>query len=75
MHQTADLLEIQDDAELTALVGEPIQRVKDKVRTSLHELDRAVAGRLTVLPGRHQRRRGPLRRVAQGRPGRAVWRT
>ena len=40
MHQTADLLEIRNDAELTALVGEPLQRVKDKVRTSLHELDR-----------------------------------
>lgn len=34
-------VEITTEDELTALVGEPIQRVKDKVRTSLHELDRA----------------------------------
>jgi PPOX class probable FMN-dependent enzyme len=32
--------EITTDDELTALVGEPIQQVKDKVRTALHELDR-----------------------------------
>ena len=32
--------EITTDDELTALVGQPIQRVKDKVRTALHELDR-----------------------------------
>lgn len=32
--------EITTDAELTALVGEPIQRVKEKVRPALHALDR-----------------------------------
>jgi PPOX class probable FMN-dependent enzyme len=33
--------EITTIDELNDLVGEPLQRVKDKVRTSLHELDRA----------------------------------
>jgi PPOX class probable FMN-dependent enzyme len=32
--------EITDPDELTALVGEPIPRVRDKVRTALHDLDR-----------------------------------
>ena len=38
--QIAGIDEITTDAELTALIGEPIQRVKDKVRPALHELDR-----------------------------------
>lgn len=33
--------EITTDEELTALIGEPVQRVRDKVRPALHELDRA----------------------------------
>src|SRR3954452_20996771 len=32
--------EITTVEQLTALVGEPLQRVKDKVRPALHELDR-----------------------------------
>ena len=32
--------EITNEAELIALVGEPNQRARDKVRPSLHELDR-----------------------------------
>jgi PPOX class probable FMN-dependent enzyme len=32
--------EITTDAELTALIGEPIPRVRDKVRPALHALDR-----------------------------------
>ncbi|MFT4165329.1 MAG: pyridoxamine 5'-phosphate oxidase family protein [Microlunatus sp.] len=38
--QIAHADEISTCAELTALVGEPIQRVRDKVRPVLHELDR-----------------------------------
>jgi PPOX class probable FMN-dependent enzyme len=41
MTDTAAVIEITAPAELTDLVGEPVQRVRDKVRTSLHELDRA----------------------------------
>jgi PPOX class probable FMN-dependent enzyme len=33
-------MEITTVAELEALVGEPLPRVRDKVRTSLHDLDR-----------------------------------
>jgi len=40
VHQTPELLEITTDAELTDLVGEPLPRVRDKVRTALHALDR-----------------------------------
>jgi hypothetical protein len=36
-----DLVEITTDAELTELVGTPTRRVAEKVRTRLHELDRA----------------------------------
>ncbi len=32
--------EITSDAELTALVGEPTDRARDKVRSELHDLDR-----------------------------------
>jgi hypothetical protein len=35
------LVEVTSAEELAALVGEPIPRVADKVRTRLHELDRA----------------------------------
>lgn len=38
--QIASTDEITTDAELTALIGEPIQRVRDKVRPVLHVLDR-----------------------------------
>lgn len=31
--------EITDQADLTALIGEPLPRVRDKVRTALHPLD------------------------------------
>jgi PPOX class probable FMN-dependent enzyme len=41
MTDIAAVIEITAPAELTDLVGEPVQRVRDKVRTSLHELDRA----------------------------------
>jgi PPOX class probable FMN-dependent enzyme len=40
MDLTTRAAEITTDAELTALIGEPIPRVKNKVRTRLHELDR-----------------------------------
>jgi PPOX class probable FMN-dependent enzyme len=33
--------EITTEEELTALIGEPLPRVRDKVRPALHELDRA----------------------------------
>lgn len=32
--------EITDEAQLTALIGEPLPRVRDKVRPTLHPLDR-----------------------------------
>jgi PPOX class probable FMN-dependent enzyme len=38
---TAGMVEITTPGELTELVGEPIPRVAHKVRTSLHEVDRA----------------------------------
>ena len=55
---------VRDESELTALIGEPVPRVRDKVRTHLHELDIAwlraspfclvatsdVAGRCDVSP-------------------------
>jgi uncharacterized protein len=39
-----ELVEITSVDELSALVGEPTQRVADKVRTRLHELDRVWLG-------------------------------
>jgi uncharacterized protein len=41
MSNTAELVEITTLGELTELVGEPVPRVANKVRTSLHEVDRA----------------------------------
>jgi PPOX class probable FMN-dependent enzyme len=38
---TADIIEVTALADLTDIVGKPVERVRDKVRTSLHELDRA----------------------------------
>lgn len=34
-----DAVRVRDESELTALIGEPVPRVRDKVRTHLHELD------------------------------------
>jgi hypothetical protein len=41
MSDTAELIEITTLGELTELVGEPVPRVANKVRTSLHDVDRA----------------------------------
>jgi PPOX class probable FMN-dependent enzyme len=41
MSDTTELVEITTLGELTELVGEPMPRVANKVRTSLHEVDRA----------------------------------
>jgi uncharacterized protein len=41
MTDTSELVEITSLDELTSLIGQPIPRVADKVRTRLHELDRA----------------------------------
>jgi PPOX class probable FMN-dependent enzyme len=38
---TTGWTEVTDDAALTALLGEPTERVRNKDRTALHELDRA----------------------------------
>jgi PPOX class probable FMN-dependent enzyme len=35
----AGAVPVRDEDELTALIGEPLPRVRDKVRTHLHELD------------------------------------
>ncbi|HEX5405831.1 MAG TPA: pyridoxamine 5'-phosphate oxidase family protein [Pseudonocardiaceae bacterium] len=40
MSDTTELVEITTLGELTDLVGEPVPRVANKVRTSLHDLDR-----------------------------------
>jgi PPOX class probable FMN-dependent enzyme len=42
---TTGLVEITSEQELVDLVGAPAQRVADKVRTSLHEVDRAWLAR------------------------------
>lgn len=41
MVDTAGMVEITTPGELTELVGEPVARVARKVRSSLHEVDRA----------------------------------
>src|ERR1700753_220243 len=41
MSDTAELVEITTLGELTELVGEPVPRVANKVRTTLHAVDRA----------------------------------
>jgi PPOX class probable FMN-dependent enzyme len=41
MADAAAIVEITTPGELTELVGEPIPRVRDKVRPTLHEVDRA----------------------------------
>ena len=38
---TTDFVEIASEDELTALLGEPMKRVAEKVRPTLHEIDRA----------------------------------
>lgn len=38
--EPSDVVEITTVDDLTALVGEPLPRVRDKVRAALHELDR-----------------------------------
>jgi PPOX class probable FMN-dependent enzyme len=43
--ETAEFTEITSVDELTELVGEPVRRVADKVRPSLHDLDRAWLAR------------------------------
>ncbi|HVV22038.1 MAG TPA: pyridoxamine 5'-phosphate oxidase family protein [Pseudonocardiaceae bacterium] len=45
MTETAEFTEITSVDELTELVGEPVRRVADKVRPSLHDLDRAWLAR------------------------------
>ncbi len=45
MAATADIVEITTPAELTELVGEPVPRVANKVRTCLHEVDRVWLAR------------------------------
>ena len=38
---TTEIVEITSEDELTALLGEPLKRVAEKVRPKLHEMDRA----------------------------------
>lgn len=45
MTETAEFTEITSVDELTELVGEPMRRVAEKVRPSLHDLDRAWLAR------------------------------
>ena len=45
MSRAGELVEITTPGELTELVGEPVRRVAEKVRTSLHEVDRAWLAR------------------------------
>lgn len=45
MSHTGELVEITTPEELTELVGEPVRRVAEKVRTSLHDVDRAWLAR------------------------------
>jgi hypothetical protein len=45
MSPTGKLVEITTPGELTELVGEPVPRVADKVRGSLHDVDRAWLAR------------------------------
>jgi hypothetical protein len=45
MTDTTAIVQITTPGELTELVGEPVPRVRDKVRPSLHEVDRAWLAR------------------------------
>jgi hypothetical protein len=42
---TADIVQITTAAELTELIGEPVPRVANKVRTRLHDVDRTWLAR------------------------------
>ncbi len=58
--------EITTVEDLELLVGRPNDRVRDKVRHALHDLDRDWLAATPVLPARHERRRRQLRRLTQG---------